>query len=178
MTAPRLLLLLGALAVFAGGCDTYGPDAPGPDPGPDPDPDPDPVEPGDPAEVLGCASTGDLALGSVTSGTLRDSDCTLTPGRFEGYAGGEYVDVFVLTTAGATALRLDLESTDFDAFLIVTDDEGVAVASNDDVVPGSEGEADTDSRVEITLAAGTYFVLATSFGPAETGAYTLTATSG
>lgn len=170
MTLRRpLLALLLAAALGLSGCDTYGVDPPDPDP---------PVEPGDPAEVLGCASRGDLALGGITEGTLADSDCTLDAGRYTNYTGGEYVDAFVLSVASATALRLDLESTAsdstaFDAYLIVTDDEGDAIASNDDVVPGG---ADTDSRVEITLAVGTYFVLATSFFPGETGPYALTVT--
>jgi hypothetical protein len=67
-----------------------------------------------------------------------------------------------------TTARIDLESTAFDAFLVLKDSSGNVVASDDD---GGNG---LNSRIERVLAAGTYEIVASSFGPNQTGAYQLT----
>jgi hypothetical protein len=67
-----------------------------------------------------------------------------------------------------TTARIDLESDAFDAFLVLKDSQGNVVASDDD------GGSGLNSRIERVLAAGTYEIVASSFGPNQTGAYQLT----
>jgi len=61
-----------------------------------------------------------------------------------------------------------LDSTSFDAFLILLDSSLVFIATNDD------GGAGTNSLITQSLVSGSYFILPTSNFEGETGAYTLT----
>ncbi len=83
-------------------------------------------------------------------------------------AGGAYQESWELVLAHDTTARIDLVSTVFDAFLVLKDSQGNVVASDDD---GGDG---LNSRIERVLAAGTYEIVASSFGANQTGAYRLT----
>jgi tetratricopeptide (TPR) repeat protein len=71
--------------------------------------------------------------------------------------------------AGRTYV-LDLQSTAFDAFLRLHDPQGKLLVENDDIVPG----IDLNARIVFTAPAdGVYRIVATSFGQAGVGPYTL-----
>lgn len=98
----------------------------------------------DTATVAGPA----LRRGATTEGTLGDRpvDHSLT-----------------LETGGP--VMIELTSPDFDAVLVLLDDTGALVDSDDDDAGG------TDSLLEVDLAAGSYTVRVQSWGSGESGSY-------
>ena len=71
----------------------------------------------------------------------------------------------------AKTYLLNLESSDFDTFLILEDAAGKKLAENDDIVPG----VNLNSRLLFEAPAdGLYRIVATSFEQRGAGAYTLT----
>lgn len=93
------------------------------------------------------------------SGALTATDDTIR--------SGEYVDAFQFEGRPGDRVDVRLTSTEFDPYLIVlgpAEDRG----ENDD-----DGES-TNARVDLDLTeSGTYYVLVTSYGPGEVGAYEL-----
>ncbi len=74
-------------------------------------------------------------------------------------------------------VTLTLESSEFDTYLALVDDQGTIVASNDDVEQGNSDvrTANTNSRIVVTLSrAGTYRVIVNGYSPQDRGSYTLT----
>jgi hypothetical protein len=125
---------------------------PQPVPGVQPQPQPNPVQPGN-------------ARAREVTGTLARGDRTLQ--------AGEFVDQHTLQFRPGEAVRLRLESSSFDTYLIVRSPSG-RQHDNDDLVSGN-----TNSGVDIPSAeAGNYQVMVTSYRAAETGPYTLRVESG
>lgn len=121
-----------------------------------------------PADV----STGDSSHEStaaeprVERGNLRRGDRRLTT--------GEYCDSSTIRLQEGQRLRVRLESSDFDPYLILKGPDGENVAQNDDAADG-----DRNSLIEfVALEAGRYEILATSYEPRETGEYVLTIETG
>ena len=172
------VMALGILVVVAmTGCDTMGID-PAPTPPPTQNPPPGGNPPGDIdtaalAAALGCQNVGLAQLGGAVAGALTDDDCTLVADRFPHHEGGERVDAYAFRVSDSTAIRLDLEAGGFDAVLALLDEDMELVAFNDDRIPG-EPAPDEDATIEITLAAGTYVAVATSFFETGRGSYSLT----
>lgn len=95
------------------------------------------------------------------NGELDLGDETLTT--------GEYVDTYRFQGWPGQHVSLDLESDDFDTYLILKDPRGGQV-ENDDADEASAGH----SHIERDLSeAGVYSVLVTSYEPGETGSYRL-----
>ena len=85
---------------------------------------------------------------------------------------GSYARYYTFTLTEASEVTITLES-DTDPYLYLREGEaksGDAVDENDDVVPGT----DTNSRIQVTLVAGTYTIEATTYGVGEMGSFTLT----
>jgi serine protease Do len=82
--------------------------------------------------------------------------------------GGQFRDAWALDVEARRTVRVDLESDDFDAWVSVVDEEGREIASDDDSGTGF------DASLMVTLPAGRYRILASSYGPGAVGAYTLT----
>ena len=111
------------------------------------------------AEIT-CDPPTAIAFGATVDGTLDTGDCVR--------AGGAYQESWELVLATDTPSRIDLSSSAFDAYLIVKDAVGTVIASNDD------GGTGLNARIEQVFSAGTYEIVATSFGAAQQGAYQLT----
>jgi hypothetical protein len=101
-----------------------------------------------------------IAMNSEVSGQLSRSDAQLRDSsryqawRFEGVAG--------------QIVQLDVMSTDFDAFAILTDGAGNKLADNDD------GGGGTNARITFTLqTTGAYRILANSLAKGHYGRYTV-----
>ena len=109
-------------------------------------------------EGLTCL-VGSISMNQTVDGTLASGNCTLT--------SGEFVDAWSFSLGTSTAVQINLTSSEFDPFLIVTDDIVVTLDSDDD---GGEG---VNSQINITLEAGDYLIWATSFSPGESGSYQL-----
>ena len=84
---------------------------------------------------------------------------------------GSYARYYTFTLTEASEVTITLES-DTDPYLYLREGEAKAGAflyENDDLAPG-----DTNSRIQMTLVAGTYTIEATTYGVGETGSFTLT----
>lgn len=81
---------------------------------------------------------------------------------------GSYADLYALTGQAGQIVTVRLESSDFDAYLILRDRYFEHLAEDDDSAGG------TDALLYYILPyTGTYYVTVTSFWPSETGRYTL-----
>ena len=109
---------------------------------------------------MGC-NVREIYLDESLAGTLSSGDC-----RVE----GAYADMYLLDLRNDSDVIIDLESFDFDAYLVLYDrDTGEVLAENDDL-----NNFDSDARLAGYLPRGRYIISATSFDVGETGQYVLT----
>ena len=109
--------------------------------------------------VAGCQST---PSGPVTeTGDLATGDRTLV--------SGELADSYSVRVREGQWIRVDLNSTVFDPYLILRPPTGAA-SENDDAVPGDRHHAQIVFRA---TEAGQIEIVATSYEAGESGAYTL-----
>lgn len=107
-----------------------------------------------------CAvSAGSIAAGQTVIGRIEDSDCVFQPNF--------YADSWQLSLAAPTTLQIDLTSAEFDPILVLTNDLGQWIAIDDD------GGDYLNSRLVLTLPAGNYNVVASTFNSFATGQYQL-----
>ena len=101
----------------------------------------------------------EVRLGETHAGRLEEGDTVM--------GDGTYADVFVFRPTAAGQIRVDLRSHDFDAYLILQDEEGRTLATDDD------GGSGTDSQLTYDVMAGrTYRILANSYAEdRRTGSY-------
>jgi hypothetical protein len=108
-----------------------------------------------------CGPKGNLAPGGSISGTLTFTACQFSDATF--------ADVYAVTLDADGTIDLRLNSSDFDAYLVLQDAKGNLLAQDDDSGGG------TNSRIQQKLTAGTYYVYAKPFANYYSlGAYTLT----
>ena len=108
-----------------------------------------------------------INLGETISGTLAPADLPslLTPGP---NVDLHYTHLYRFTLAASTQVTVTLQSTVFDPFLyIVNGATGATQGSNND------SAGDHNSRITVTLAAGTYYLDVTSFLERGAGDYTI-----
>ncbi|WP_421731529.1 caspase family protein [Brevundimonas sp.] len=106
--------------------------------------------------------TGRIAIGDTVGGTLQAGDDTLD--------SGEYVDNFTFQGQRGQRVAVELTSSAFDAYTILTTPSGEQI-DNDD------GEDGTNSRLDTVLSeSGEYSVAVTSFSAGETGSYRFSVT--
>lgn len=113
-------------------------------------------------DEVACDEPRSVSMGDAVQGTLDQGDCIREDGQFR--------EAWVLDLDAGHTVRVDLESDDFDAWVSVMDEEGREIASDDDSGAGF------DASVVVTLPAGRYRILASSYGPDAVGRYTLTVT--
>ena len=107
-----------------------------------------------------CASKGNLAPGGSITGTLTVAACQYTDGTF--------ADLYRMDLASDTTIDLRLNSSDFDAYLVLLDGKGNLVDRDDD------SGGNTNARLNRLLPAGTYYVVAKPFSDyTHVGSYTL-----
>jgi hypothetical protein len=107
-----------------------------------------------------CTQSLPLGLGQSVDGFLASTDCRLDDGSF--------ADVYLVTVTQPISVQIDLKSTAFDPFLVLTDAGGRRIAMDDD--GGNEG---SNARIRTKLSPGKYFIYANSFGVTGRGAYTV-----
>jgi hypothetical protein len=108
---------------------------------------------GDREDVRG----GMIQIGDTVGGTLQSGDETLD--------SGEFVDNFTFRGQRGQRIAVELTSSAFDAYIILTTPSGEQL-DNDD------GEDGTNSRLDTVLTEdGDYQVAVTSFASGETGSY-------
>jgi hypothetical protein len=104
-------------------------------------------------------ATTTITVGQTVAGALSTADCDLGDGSF--------ADIYRLTVTATQGVQIDLATTAFDAYLLLVDASGNLVAEDDNAGGGS------NARITRSLAAGTYFIVANSYDPGSTGAYSL-----
>lgn len=116
------------------------------------------------AAAPGAAPAVAAATGAITrSGALAAGDTTLQ--------SGEYLDSYTFNWNAGETHVVRLSSTVFDPYVIVRPPNGGQQLDNDDL----DTNVGTDAGLTVVCtASGQYTVVATSFQPGETGAYTLT----
>jgi hypothetical protein len=105
-------------------------------------------------------------LGETVTGRLEAGDSTL--------GDSSYADIFLYRPAASGRVMIQLRSSDFDAYLVLQDADGHALASDDD------GGSGTDAQLTYEVEAGkTYRIVANSYGDERsTGLYRLTLRQG
>ena len=124
---------------------------------------PTPTPTGTPADPCAAAISGDGTVSGIWAANCQSQ-----------VDGRGYARYYTFTLAESRAVTITLEST-HDTYLFLragSAKSGVPVAANDDITPGSN----FNSRISQTLAAGSYTVEATTFGPNLAGSFTLTVT--
>jgi hypothetical protein len=111
------------------------------------------------SEII-CEPPTPIVVGTSETGRLDVGDCPRE--------GGAFQDTWSFELTTDETVRIDLESSELDAWLSLTDADGVLLATDDD------GGVGLNSRIEIALAAGTYFVQTSTLGQGVVGDYTLT----
>ena len=110
-----------------------------------------------------CDNIQNMTIGVTVNGTLASGDCLLPQDN-------SYADTYRFVLTAPTEIQFDLVSDDFATFLILNTPTGANIDFS------GEGGEDDNARLTITLAAGTYHILANSFAPGETGDYQLIST--
>lgn len=97
-------------------------------------------------------------------GTLTELSCKL--GR------GTWADRWELIVPATVNIEIGLASDDFDAFIILRNDEDKRIGSDDD--SGIGGFNSGNAVLAGRLVAGTYYIMATTFESGQVGDYSLT----
>ncbi|MXO72418.1 pre-peptidase C-terminal domain-containing protein [Alteraurantiacibacter buctensis] len=110
---------------------------------------------------VAAGAAGDIVLGQSLDATLADGDETIS--------SGEFTDFYNFEGRRGERLVFDMTSAEFDTYLSLQYPSG-GQEDNDDRAGGET----TDSRLVVTLPEdGTYRLMATSYQPGESGAYTI-----
>jgi hypothetical protein len=96
-----------------------------------------------------CAPKSTVALGSTVSGAVSFSGCQYVD---------TFADIYQISLTSDTSIDIRLNSSDFDAYLVLLDARGNVVDQDDD------SGGNTNARITIPLPAGAYYVVAKPFG--------------
>jgi len=107
-----------------------------------------------------CAARATVPLGGSVSGSLSFTGCQ--------HPDGTFADVYRVDVSSSGTVDFNLKSDAFDAFLVLLDAKGNVVARDDN------SGGDTNARITMLLAPGSYYVVAkASTDYTAAGAYTL-----
>jgi hypothetical protein len=102
------------------------------------------------------------AVEIVEAGILQEGDETIPN-------DGSFYDSFPLEGSAGDSFTITLESSEFDTFLAIMDEDGNIIEQNDDI-----SEEDSNSRLEITLPGnGTYSIIVNAYDKGGKGNYVL-----
>lgn len=117
----------------------------------------------EPANACGDCADGEIECPALVDGTLQTDDCSLENGRL--------FDSYRLEVAETQDYVLSLVSGNLDTFLYLYNGDNCEEISFDD--DGGEG---INSRLELELSPGTYWILPSCVDPATEGTYILEVT--
>lgn len=100
-----------------------------------------------------------ISVGDTVNASLQSADCLLDDGT--------YIDFWQFTLTAQTSLLIEMGSSEFDTWLYVLTPSLNVIDYDDDTGPG------TNSRLRVTLPAGTYVIGASSYSSGESGTYSL-----
>jgi hypothetical protein len=109
--------------------------------------------------LVGCGGTVD----ETHEGVLEEGDARQS-------TDDSLQDPYTFKTNEGYAIDIVMESSEVDAYLMLSDPDGNKVGENNDEVPGNN-----NARIQMVApSSGTYTVFANTFRPGEAGSYTLT----
>jgi hypothetical protein len=112
-----------------------------------------------------CTPKSTVTAGATLTGVITYTGCQ--------YTGNTFADLYQMDLTADAALDLRLNSSEFDAYLVLLDSKGAVIDEDDDSGGG------TNARITRDLAAGTYFlVVKPSSDYTSHGAYTLVTKTG
>jgi hypothetical protein len=107
-----------------------------------------------------CTPKATVTAGATVTGVITYTGCQYTDNTF--------ADFYQMDVTADAAIDLRLNSSEFDAYLVLLDSKGAVVDEDDDSGGG------TNSRITRNVPAGTYYIVAKPFGDYTShGAYTL-----
>jgi hypothetical protein len=107
-----------------------------------------------------CTPKASITPGATVTGTITYTGCQ--------YTDNSFADLYQMNLTADAAIDLRLNSSEFDAYLVLLDSKGAVIDEDDD------GGGNTNSRITRNLAAGVYYIVAEPFGDYTShGAYTL-----
>uniref|UniRef100_Q01V58 Peptidase domain protein n=1 Tax=Solibacter usitatus (strain Ellin6076) TaxID=234267 RepID=Q01V58_SOLUE len=107
-----------------------------------------------------CMPKATMAQGATATGEIRYTGCQ--------YGDNTFADLYQLTLTADGQVDIRLDSSDFDAYLILLDAKGAEMDEDDD------SGGNTNARLTRALAAGTYTIVVKPFGDyRDQGKYTL-----
>jgi hypothetical protein len=107
-----------------------------------------------------CAPRATVAAGATVTGVITYTGCQYTDNTF--------ADLYQINLTADAALDLRLNSSEFDAYMVLLDSKGAVIDEDDDSGGG------TNARITRNVAAGTYYIVVKPFGDYTShGAYTL-----
>lgn len=114
-----------------------------------------------------CSVSLDYTGGTTATGVLNDLDCVLPDGSLR---AGSYIDFYSTTTAARQSVSFSLVSpSDQDTYLFLHDAAGNVVAYDDD----GANDGTYNSRLNVILPAGSWFLGASQWTSTSDFAYTL-----
>lgn len=121
------------------------------------------------AAMLWCAPAA-LAQSRTASAPLLEVEGALQPGDTVLSADNSLYDVHTFEAEAGQAVVITMESTQFDTYLLLLNEDGQGIAQNDDASP-----TDRNSSIAVVLPeSGTYQILANAYDATGRGAYRLT----
>lgn len=113
--------------------------------------------------VLPARAQTQISLGQALVGQLTATDMI--------YSDGARYDLYIFYGQAGQFIQIDMQSTDFDAYLILQDQNGIELDRNDD------GGGNLNARIQRTLAyTGSYRIIAKSLSSNRFGTYTISVT--
>jgi hypothetical protein len=102
--------------------------------------------------------------GDMVTGVITYTGCQ--------YIDNTFADLYQMNLTADATIDLRLNSSEFDAYLVLLDSKGAVIDEDDD------SGGNTNARITRSLAAGTYYLVAKPFGDYTShGAYTLITTT-
>ena len=123
---------------------------------------PEPTEPTPAAPTTSAPVSSAILL--QENGKLEEGDATFD-------SDGSFYDTYTFVGRAGQSVTIDLESQEFDTYLLLVDGEGNTIGENDDVAEGN-----TNSKLEIELENNSvYTIVVNGFDSEHKGVYNLTA---
>ena len=121
------------------------------------------------AQTGGGSLVDDRPTPPPTTGFLLEERGELADGDEVLPADGSLIDGYEFFGEAGQEITIDLESNEFDTYLILVDPNQESIAQNDDIVQGN-----TNSRIVITLPqTGNYYIIVNSYDDSGRGSYVL-----
>jgi Bacterial pre-peptidase C-terminal domain len=112
-----------------------------------------------------CTPKATVTAGATVTGVITYTGCQ--------YTDNSFADLYPMNLTADASVDLRLDSSEFDAYLVLLDSTGAVIDEDDD------SGGNTNARITRDLPAGTYFMVVKPFGDYTShGAYTLVTKTG